>query len=173
MRFEYSVGISATNFVDLQKVETWKQIQLLYQIAQCFFCTSWQQRPTYVFQRPEKKKVWAPTQPIHGRIAAKSELGVKGRWMLNRAPDILVSKPAWKPHKLHQVFWGVHWPKSFLSGDIHNLELKLSRSVGMFSKIKNYLCNNALRSVFYSLAYSHLQYEIGVGVELKKQLLTD
>jgi len=43
----------------------------------------------------------------------------------------------------------------------------------MFSKIKYYLCNNALRSVFYSLAYSYLQYAIGVGVELKKQLLTD
>jgi len=30
---------------------------------------------------------------------------------------------------------------------IHNLELKLSRSVGMFYRIRHYLSNNALRSV--------------------------
>ena len=45
---------------------------------------------------------------------------------------------------------------------IHNLEMKLSRSVAMFYRIRYYLSNNALRSVYYSLTYSHLQYAIGV-----------
>ena len=45
---------------------------------------------------------------------------------------------------------------------IHNLEIKLSRSVAMFYWIRYYLINNALRSVYYSLTYSQLQYAIGV-----------
>jgi len=46
---------------------------------------------------------------------------------------------------------------------IHNLEMKLSRSVAMlFYRIRYYLSNNALRSVHYSLTYSHLQCAIGV-----------
>ena len=32
----------------------------------------------------------------------------------------------------------------------------------MFYRIRYYLSNNALRSVYYSLTYSHLQYAIGV-----------
>ena len=54
---------------------------------------------------------------------------------------------------------------------IHNLEMKLSRSVAMFYRIRYYLSNNALRSVYYSLAYSHLQYAIAVwGVAGKTDL---
>ena len=45
---------------------------------------------------------------------------------------------------------------------IHNLEIKLPRSVAIFYRIRYYLSNNALRSVYYSLTYSHLQYAIGV-----------
>ena len=45
---------------------------------------------------------------------------------------------------------------------IHYLEMKLSRSVAMFYRIRYYLSNNALRSVYYSLTYSHLQYAIDV-----------
>jgi len=45
---------------------------------------------------------------------------------------------------------------------IHKLEIKLTRSVAMLYKIRYYLSNNALRSVHYSLTYSHLQYAIGV-----------
>jgi len=45
---------------------------------------------------------------------------------------------------------------------IHNLEIKLSRSVAMFYRTRYYLSNNALRSFYYSLTYRHLQYAIGV-----------
>ena len=45
---------------------------------------------------------------------------------------------------------------------LHNLEIKLSRSVAMFYRIRYDLSNNALRSVYYSSTYSHLQYAIGV-----------
>ena len=45
---------------------------------------------------------------------------------------------------------------------IRNLEIKLSRSVAMFYRIRYCLRNNALRSVCYSLTYNHLQYAIGV-----------
>ena len=45
---------------------------------------------------------------------------------------------------------------------IHDLEMKLSRSVAMFYRIRYYLSNNALRSIYYSLTCSHLQYAIGV-----------
>jgi len=45
---------------------------------------------------------------------------------------------------------------------IRNLEIKLSRSVAMLYRIRYYLSNNALRSVYCSLTYSHLQYAIGV-----------
>ena len=45
---------------------------------------------------------------------------------------------------------------------IHNLEINLSRSVAMLYRIWYYLSNNAFRSVYYSLTYSHLQYAIGV-----------
>jgi len=44
----------------------------------------------------------------------------------------------------------------------HNLEIKVSRSVAMFYRIRYHLSNNALRPVYYSLTYSHLQYAIGV-----------
>ena len=40
--------------------------------------------------------------------------------------------------------------------------MKLSRSVAMFYGIRYYLNSNALRSVYCSLTYSHLQYAIGV-----------
>ena len=52
----------------------------------------------------------------------------------------------------------------------HNFEIKLSRSVTMLYRMRYYLSNNALRSVYYSLTYSHLQYAIGVWMELEKQL---
>ena len=45
---------------------------------------------------------------------------------------------------------------------MHNLEIKLSRSVAMLYRIRYYLSNNALRSSYYSLTYSHLQYATGV-----------
>ena len=46
---------------------------------------------------------------------------------------------------------------------IHNLEMKLSRSIAMFYRIRYYLSNNALRSVYYSLiVISNIEYAIGV-----------
>ena len=52
---------------------------------------------------------------------------------------------------------------------IHKLEIKLSRSVAMFYRIRYYLSNNALRSVYYSLiVISNMQ--LVSGVELEKQL---
>ena len=56
---------------------------------------------------------------------------------------------------------------------MHNLEIKLSRSVAMLYRTRYYLSNNALRSVYYSLTYSHLQYAIGVWGGAGKTALTD
>ena len=41
----------------------------------------------------------------------------------------------------------------------------------MFYRIRYDLSNNALRSVYYSLAYSHLQYAIGVRGGARKTAL--
>jgi len=49
-----------------------------------------------------------------------------------------------------------------LTDHIHNLKIKLSQSVAMFYRIRFYLSNNALQSVYYSLTYSQLQYAVGV-----------
>ena len=59
---------------------------------------------------------------------------------------------------------------------MHNLEIKLSQNVAMFYfyRIAYYLSDNALRSVYYSLRYSHLQYAIcvwgGAGKTALKRL---
>jgi len=53
---------------------------------------------------------------------------------------------------------------------MHNLEIKLSRCVAMLYRIRYYLSNNALRSVYYSLTYT-LQYPIGVWGRARKTAL--
>ena len=66
-------------------------------------------------------------------------------------------------HTTCTKYLGVHIDQHLSWTDhIHNLEIKLSRSVAMLYRIRYHLSNNALRSVYYSLAYSHLQYAIGV-----------
>ena len=61
---------------------------------------------------------------------------------------------------MHQVSWGVDRPTSFL--DRPHTQIKLSRSVAVLYRIRYYLSNNALRSLYYSFTYSHLQNAIGV-----------
>ena len=46
------------------------------------------------FPRPgEKLSFGAPTQPVHGSIDAKNELGIKGRQKLTLAVRIVVFRP--------------------------------------------------------------------------------
>ena len=44
---------------------------------------------------------------------------------------------------------------------ITNLEDKLPRSLGIFCMTRHYLSPSALKSVYFCLVYSHLQYAIG------------
>ena len=54
------------------------------------------------------------------------------------------------------------------------LENKLSRSVGLFYRIRQYLSDSALKSLYFSFVYSHLQFAIGacggVGITTLNQL---
>jgi len=43
-----------------------------------------------------KTSLGAPTQPVCGSTDVKSEMGVKGRRKLSRAPHIIVSRPVQK-----------------------------------------------------------------------------
>jgi len=48
------------------------------------------------------------------------------------------------------------------SDHITNLEKTISRSVGIFYRIRHYLNETALKFLYFSIVYSHLQYAIGV-----------
>ena len=64
---------------------------------------------------------------------------------------------------LYSKYLGVYIDQHLSWTDhMHNIEIKLSRSVAVLYRLRYYLRNNALRSVYYSLTYSHLQYAIGV-----------
>jgi len=60
------------------------------------------------------------------------------------------------------------------SNHIAYLENKLSRSVGIFYRIRQYLSDSALKSLYFSFVYSHLQFGIGawggVGITTSNQL---
>jgi len=60
------------------------------------------------------------------------------------------------------------------SNHIAYLENELSRSVGIFYRIRQYLSDSALKSVYFSFVYSHLQFAIvawgGVGITTLNQL---
>ena len=60
------------------------------------------------------------------------------------------------------------------SKHIAYLEKKLSRSVGLFYRTRQYLSDSALRSLYFSFVYSHLQFAIGawgdVGITTLNQL---
>ena len=60
------------------------------------------------------------------------------------------------------------------SNHIAYLENKLSRSVGLFYRIRQYLSDSALKSLYFSFVYSHLQFAIGawggVGITTLNQL---
>ena len=65
------------------------------------------------------------------------------------------------PAHISLVYLGVYISQYLSWSDhSHNLEMKLFQSVAMFCRVRYYLCNNALRSVYYSLTYSHLQYHM-------------
>ena len=54
------------------------------------------------------------------------------------------------------------------------LENKLSRSVGLFYRMRQFLSDSALESLYFSFVYSHLQFSIGawggVGITTLNQL---
>ena len=60
------------------------------------------------------------------------------------------------------------------SNHIAYLEKKLSRSVGLFYRTRQYLSDSALTSLYFSFVYSHLQFAIGawgdVGITTLNQL---
>jgi len=60
------------------------------------------------------------------------------------------------------------------SNHIAYLEKPLSRSVGIFYRIRQYLSDSALKSLYFSFVYSHLQFAIGawggVGITTVNQL---
>ena len=60
------------------------------------------------------------------------------------------------------------------SNHIAYLENKLSRSVGLFHRIRYYLSDSALKSLYFSFVYSHLQFAIGawggVGITTLNQI---
>jgi len=45
---------------------------------------------------------------------------------------------------------------------IKNLEIKISRSVGILSKLKYYLPEGALLKLYYSMVHSHLNYGLAI-----------
>ena len=45
---------------------------------------------------------------------------------------------------------------------INNVALKISRGIGIIAKLKPFLKDKLLRSIYYSLVYSHLSYEVQV-----------
>ena len=45
---------------------------------------------------------------------------------------------------------------------INGVALKISRGIGILAKLKPYLKNNLLRSIYFSLVYSHLSYGVHV-----------
>ena len=49
------------------------------------------------------------------------------------------------------------------SDHITNLEKTISRSVGIFYRIRHYLNERALKSLYFSIVDSHLQLELGVA----------
>ena len=60
------------------------------------------------------------------------------------------------------------------SNHIAFLENKLSRSVGLFYRIRQYLSDSALKPLYFSFVYSHLQFAIGawggVGITTLNQI---
>jgi len=54
---------------------------------------------------------------------------------------------------------------------ITNLEDKLTRSLGIFYMTRHYLTPSALKSVYFCLVYSHLQYAIGAWGSMPKTTL--
>jgi len=52
-----------------------------------------------------------------------------------------------------------------------NLEDKLARSLGIFYMTRHYLTSSALKSVYFYLVYSHLQYTIGAWGSVPKSTL--
>ena len=69
--------------------------------------------------------------------------------------------------------WGVRYTRLTCT-DIAYLENKLSRSVGLFYRIRHFLSDNSLKSLYFSFVYSHLQFGIGawggVGITTLNQL---
>jgi len=57
------------------------------------------------------------------------------------------------------------------SDHITNLEKTISRSVEIFYRIRHYLNERALKSLYLSIVYSHLQYAIGAWVGVGKTSL--
>ena len=70
--------------------------------------------------------------------------------------------------------FGVFIDKLTWSNHIAYLENKLSCSVGLFYRIRQYLSDSALKSLYFSFVYSHLQFAIGawggVGITTLNQL---
>ena len=58
-------------------------------------------------------------------------------------------------------YLGVFIDKLNWSNHIAYLENKLSHSVGLFYQIRQYLSDSALKSLYFSFVYSHLQFAIG------------
>jgi len=55
---------------------------------------------------------------------------------------------------------------------ITNLEDRLARSLGIFYMTRHYLTSSALKSVYFCLVYSYLQYEIGAWGSVPKTTLS-
>jgi len=56
------------------------------------------------------------------------------------------------------------------SDHITNLEKSISRSVGIFYRIRHYLNERALKSLYFSIVYSHFQYAKELGVASVRQV---
>jgi len=54
--------------------------------------------------------------------------------------------------------------KLIWSDHFTNLEKTISRSVGIFYRIRHYLNDRALKSLYFSIVYSNLQYAIGAWI---------
>ena len=59
-----------------------------------------------------------------------------------------------------------------LKSHIHYLESKLSRSVGVISRLRCFLPSSALINLYYSLIHSHLLYGLPVWASTYKTYLT-
>jgi len=66
-------------------------------------------------------------------------------------------------HLDHNLNWYIH---------ISQLENKLSCYSGIFCRNPDYFSTNALKMIYFSLVYSHLQYAIGAWGQARNQLGT-